>query len=325
MGVATKHQPKNTNMKTNSKLAVAFLAAASSIAASAADAPAPAVTFSGYAVVTGSIVKDSGAASVSDLDLTAAKFGVNAKLASNVSAYASLYYNGTDADLLDAYVTFDAGSGLTITAGNFLSYMGYEAFDAINMTQISYANGGLLGGPVPAYHTGVKVDYTAGVHGIGAAVVDSIYGPTLFNGDGDYTTKGLEAYYTYKGIKDTQIWLGGLQDNDNGGAVYDLWVSYALSKTDSIGAEYLVKESDGYNWLLAYTKAVDSKISVTARLSGESSDVQDAKFVKYTISPSYAFTDKFTVRAEVSYTDFSGAGATTTGSTFYAIQSLFKF
>jgi len=266
-------------MKTNSKLAVAFLAAASSIAASAADAPAPAVTFSGYAVVTGSISKDSGAASVSDLDLTAAKFGVNAKLASNVSAYASLYYNGTDADLLDAYVTFDAGSGLTITAGNFLSYMGYEAFDAVNMTQISYANGGLLGGPVPAYHTGVKVDYTAGVHGIGAAVVDSIYGPTLFNGDGDYTTKGLEAYYTYKGIKDTQIWLGGLQDNDNGGAVYDLWVSYALSKTDSIGAEYLVKESDGYNWLLAYTKAVDSKISVTARLSGESSDVQDAKFV----------------------------------------------
>jgi hypothetical protein len=325
MGLATKHQPKNTTMKTNTKLAVAFLAAASSIAAQAADAPAPAVTFSGYAAVTGSITKDSGASSVSDLDLTAAKFGVTAKLASNVSAYASLYYNGTDADLLDAYVTFDAGSGLTITAGNFLSYMGYEAFDAINMAQISYANGGLLGGPVPAYHTGLKVDYVTGNHGLGAAVVDSIYGSTLFNGDGDYTKKGLEAYYTYKGIKDTQIWLGGLQDNDNGGAVYDLWVSYALSKTDSIGAEYLVKESDGYNWLLAYTKGIDSKLSVTARLSGEDSSVADAKFVKYTLSPSYAFTDKFSVRAEVSYTDYSGAGATTSSSTFYAIQSLFKF
>jgi hypothetical protein len=314
-------------MKTNTKLAVAFLAAASSIAASAADAPAPtpAVTFSGYAVVTGSITKDSGAASVSDLDLTAAKFGVTAKLASNVSAYASLYYNGTDADLLDAYVTVDAGSGLTITAGNFLSYMGYEAFDPINMAQISYANGGLLGGPVPAYHTGVKVDYVTGNHGLGAAVVDSIYGSTLFNGDGSYTKKGLEAYYTYKGIKDTQIWVGGLQDNDNGGAVYDLWVSYALNKTDSLGAEYLVKESDGYNWLLAYTKGIDSKLSVTARLSGESSDVQNAKFVKYTVSPSYAFTDKFTVRAEVSYTDYSGAGASTSNSTFYAIQSLYKF
>ena len=316
-------------MKTNTKLAVAFLAAASSIAAQAADAPAPAVTFSGYAVVTGSVTKDSGKKSIDDLDLSAAKFGVNAKLASNVSAYASLYYNGTDADLLDAYVTFDAGSGLTITAGKFLSYMGYEAFDAINMSQISYANGGLLGGPVPAYHTGVKVDYTAGVHGIGAAVVDSIYGDTLFKGDGDYTKKGLEAYYTYKGIKDTQIWLGGLQDNDGGGAVYDLWVSYALNKTDSIGAEYLVKESDGYNWLLAYTKGIDSKLSVTARLSGESSSKADAnsvagaKFVKYTLPPSYAFTDKFTVRAEVSYQD--NGGKATGSSTFYALQSLYKF
>ena len=86
-----------------------------------------------------------------------------------------------------------------------------------------------------------------------------------------------------------------------------------------------MKESDGYNWLLAYTKAVDSKISVTARLSGESSDVQDASFVKYTLSPSYAFTDKFSVRGEVSYVDYSGAGAPAPSSTFYAIQSLFKF
>jgi len=327
MGLATKHPPKNTTMKTNTKLAVAFLAAASSIAASAADAPAPAVTFSGYAVVTGSISKDSGAKSVDDFDLSAAKFGVNAKLASNVTAYASLYYSGSSstADLLDAYVTFDAGSGLTLTAGKFLSYMGYEAFDPINMAQISYANGSLLNGPVPAYHTGLKLDYTVGNHGVGAAVVDSIYGATAFKGDGDYSKKGLEAYYTYKGIKDTQIWLGGHQDNDNGGAVYDLWVSYAVNKTDSIGAEYLVKESDGYNWLLAYTKGIDSKLSVTARLSGEDSSVADAKFVKYTLSPSYAFTDKFSVRAEVSYTDYSGAGATTSSSTFYAIQSLFKF
>ncbi len=314
-------------MKTHTKLAVAFLAAASSIAVQAADAPAapPAVTFNGYAVVTGTILKHAGAASESNLDLTAAKFGVTAKLASNVSAYASLYYNGTVADLLDAYVAFDAGSGVTITAGNFLSYMGYEAFDAINMAQISYANGEHLGGPVPCYHTGIKIDYVTGDHGIGAAIVDSVYGSSLFNGDGDYTKKGLEAYYTYKGIKDTQIWLGGLQDNDNGGAVYDLWVSHALSKTESLGAEYLVKESDGYNWLLAYTKSIDTKLSYTARLSGESSTVTDAKFVKYTLSPSYAFTDKFTVRAEVSYFDYSGAGAPAASATCVAIQSLFKF
>ena len=263
--------------------------------------------------------------------LDAVKLGLEATQG-NFSGYASLFYSpntdansfagGSEAGILDAYVSYTAGA-FKITGGKYLSYLGYEAFDTVNMTQLTYANS--TTGGVPAYHTGVKVDYVTGNHGLGAAVVDSIYGSTLFNGDGSYTSKGLEAYYTYKGIKDTQIWLGGLQDNDNGGAVYDLWVSYALNKTDSLGAEYLVKESDGYNWLLAYTKGIDSKLSVTARLSGESSDVADAKFVKYTLSPSYAFTDKFTVRAEVSYTDYSGAGASTSNSTFYAIQSLFKF
>lgn len=328
MGDAQSEMHPNHNIHTmlpDTKITAALLLAASSLALQAAEEPAPAVTFNGYAVVTGKITKDSGAKAVEDLDLSHATFGVKAKLASNVTATASLHYRNSEADLLDAYLKYDAGSGLTITAGNFLSYLGYEAFDPINLTQISNANRDLLGFPVPAYHTGVKADYVSGVHGFGAAVVDSIYGPTIFNGDGDFTKKGLEGYYTYKGIKDTKIFLGALQDNDNGGAVYDLWVSHALSPTDSVGAEYLVKESDGYNWLLVYNKAIDSKISLTARLSGESSDVAAAKYLKYTVCPSYAFTDKFTVRAEVSYIDYSGAGAPTTGTTFYAVQSLYKF
>src|SRR6185369_9628725 len=41
--------------------------------------------------------------------------------------------------VLDAYVTYDAGGGTTITAGKFLSYMGYEAFDPVNMNQITYS------------------------------------------------------------------------------------------------------------------------------------------------------------------------------------------
>ena len=45
--------------------------------------------------------------------------------------------------------------------------------------------------------------------------------------------------------------------------------------------------------------------------------------MKYTIAPSYAFTEKFTVRAEISYIDYSGVPVSS--STFYAIQSLFKF
>jgi hypothetical protein len=313
-------------MKLTHKLAAGFLAAASTFSALAADAaPAPAVTFNGYAVMTGSATKESGAATSSSLDLTAAKFGVTGKFGT-VTGYASLYYSGAKTDLLDAYFTVDAGSGLSITGGKFLSYMGYEAFDPINMDQISYANGDLLGGPVPAYHTGVKFDVTKGDSSFGAALVDSIYsvgGP--FKGDGDFKKPGIEAYYTYKGIKDVQLWFGGLQDTDGNGAVYDFWATYAVNKTDTIGVEYLKKESDGYNWLLSYKTPLSAKVTLTSRISGESSSVADAKFTKFTLSPAYTVNDNLTVRAEVSYYDYSGAGAPTSSKTFFAVQSLLKF
>ena len=47
--------------------------------------------------------------------------------------------------VLDAYATYDAGNGVTVTAGKFLSYKGYESFYAGSMDQISYANGDFLG------------------------------------------------------------------------------------------------------------------------------------------------------------------------------------
>ena len=319
----TQHHP----MKKSLPFATAFLLAAAG--AVAAETP-PAVTFDGYVVVTGSVQDTAGAATDSALDVTHAKFGIKAQLAPTVTAYASMFYRSAfdKADLLDAYVAYEPDAGLKITVGNFLSYLGYEAFDPINLTQISNANRDLLGFPVPAYHTGLKVDYTFGNHRVGGAVVDSLYGTsqsTIFSGDGDFTDKGLEAYYTYKGIKDTQVWVGAGQDNDGGGAVYDVWVSHALSSTDTVAAEYLVDESDGYNWLLVYVKAIDSKLSLTSRLSGETSNTTDTKYVKYTLAPSYAFTPKLTVRAEISFLDYSGSGATASSSTFYAVQSLYRF
>ena len=77
-----------------------------------------------------------------------------------VSAYGSVLYlpaagSTNEAGLLDAYATFDAGNGLKLTGGKFLSYLGYEAFDAPNMAQLTY---GYTIFAVPAYHSGAKLD-----------------------------------------------------------------------------------------------------------------------------------------------------------------------
>jgi hypothetical protein len=307
-------------MNTHSKIAAAFLVAASSLIAQAADAPAPAVTFDGYAVATADYTSTTGA-STSTAALSAAKFGANGKFGA-VTGYASLFYDGTKTDVLDAYFTVDAGGGLTVTAGKFLSYMGFEAFDAPNMSQISYANTQLS--PIPAYHTGVKLDYVAATYGTGVAVVDSIYkglGQGVYKGDGDLTKPGLEAYFTYKGIKDTTIWFGVADEVSTKKAFYDLWASYALSKTDSVSAEYIKIESEGSLWLLAYTKALNTKWSLTSRVSGDSPTAGQSN-TKYTLSPSYTLNDHFIVRAEASYVSSYG---TTPSSTYLAVQSIFKF
>jgi len=306
-------------MNTHSKIAAAFLVAASSLAAQAADAPAPAVTFDGYAVATADYTSTTGA-STSTAALNAAKFGATGKFGT-VTGYASLFYNGTTTNVLDAYFTVDAGGGLTVTAGKFLSYMGYEAFDIPNMAQVTYAYNKGDGSadqfnPVPAYHTGVKVDYATPTYGAGFAVVDSLYG--LNN---NLKKVGLEAYFTYKGIKDTTIWFGVADDTENSAVFYDLWASYALSKTDSVAFEYIKAESVGTEGLIAYTKALNAKWSLTSRVSA-CSPVAGENNTKYTVSPSYTVNDHFIVRGELSYTSSYN---TTPSATYLAVQSIFKF
>lgn len=300
-------------MNTHSKIAAAFLVAASSLIAQAADAPAPAVTFDGYAVLTA--VSETGKTNTADL--SAAKVGATAKVGA-ATTYVSLYYDGTTTNVLDAYAAFDTGSGVTITVGKFLSYMGYEAFDVPNMAQISYAQAIAT---IPAYHTGVKLDYNAASYSTGIAVVDSVFGPNVFKGDYDTSKLGYEAYFSYKGIKDTTIWFGVADEVATKTAFYDLWISYALNKTDSLGAEVVKVESGSTYWLLAYTKGLNDKWSVTGRVSAEDPATGSSN-TKYTLSPSYKLNDHFTARAEVSYIPAVGA---TKSSTFLAAQTIYKF
>ena len=116
--------------------------------------------------------------------------------------------------VLDAYAAYDAGGGITVTGGKFLSYMGYESFYPANMDQVSYANGDFLA-PIPGYHTAVMIDYADKVQGVGIAVLDSVYSPfggTRGNGELKHNA-GLQAYYTHTGITNLTLWAGLAYDS----------------------------------------------------------------------------------------------------------------
>ncbi len=306
------------------------------------------VTLSGYAVGAYMNYKASGATSVDSLfdaskpipgggdsNDVLTKFTFNLK---PVTGVISLNYfpnvgGNSEFTVLDAYATYDAGGGVTVTAGKFLSYLGYESFYPASMDQISYADGDFLA-PIPGYHSGVKIDYADKVQGVGVAVVDSVYSPFGgTRGDGELKhNAGLEAYYTYTGITDVTLWAGLAYDAKGGFETHavttlDFWASYQATKALRLAAEFVSKDggvgAKGTNWIVFANYTSSDKVSTTFRVSGEEMSSGGPKFTKYTVCPAYALTSSLTVRAEYSYYSYSNYW--TDSASFFGVQGVFKF
>ena len=292
-----------------------------------------------------------------DVDAAKLLFDLNYK---PVSGVVSFYYQPNQrADILDAYATYDAGNGITVSGGKFLTWLGYEAFDATNMYQISYANNDFLGA-IPSYHSGVRVEYSDQDYGAGIAVVDSIYSNgNYLKGDGELRyNQGFEAYFTYKGIKDITPWSGIAYESQRTNELHypnmpaivtlDFWASYQMDKDTLIAAEFAHKNGDargdrGYNWLFLTNRTFSEKFSTAFRVSGEhvnsyrvsnTAIVQLPNFTKFTVAPAYNVTANLIVRGEISYYNYAnygyndyerGLSLNLNHSTYVGVQAIFKF
>lgn len=308
-------------------------------------APAPAATsdwlkVSGYAAAAYTYTDvDDGPNSHTFVDggpeLDVVKVGFTATQGP-VALYASLFYTpgftavgDTEAGILDAYLSYKVGD-FTITGGKYLSWMGYEAFDTVNMTQLTYANSGV--GAVPAYHSGIKVDYATDTFGAGFNVSDSIRGGNGFwTGDEDLGNGlGYEGYVVYKGIQKLTLWAGFAFDQTDGlpdYSTYDVWASYDLSPKLTIAGEVAYNNNSGSTsgvQGLAFLKyAFTDKFSTVFRFGFDDVEAgagSNPDQYKYTISPTYVFNEHFLMRAEVSYID-----SDVTDSLFSGVQALLKF
>ena len=235
----------------------------------------------------------------------AVKFGVLGT-AGQLSAYGSILYlpgAANEAGLLDAYATYNTGTGLKITGGKFLSYLGFEAFDAVNMTQLTYGSTIFA---VPAYHTGAKVDFSGKTFSVGVAAVDSIYsGPRgFFEGDREYgDDMGFEAMFSYTGIQNLTVFAGVALEDTYGAAddlfIFDLWLSYAVNDNLTLSAEYDTQNDYMNGWLGQVGYKFSDKFSTIFRISGVEWDAGGSDS-KYTVAPTYTLNANFALRAEFS-------------------------
>lgn len=336
-------------MNTRLQFAAA-LSVAAALSASADIKVNETLTVSGYAVGSYEYVSTdpgadydtlfNGGKSTPSADALKTMFSVNYK---PVVANVSLFYipniptavMRNELSVLDAFVTYDAGGGLTVTGGKFLSYLGYEAFDPVNMNQITYGavTVGTLSA-IPGYHTGLKVDYADKAIGYGFGVVDSVYSPFgIDKGDGELRSNaGFEGYITSNGLGDLKLWAGFAYDtkgNFQASKVLtlDFWGEYALSKQTKVALEYCHKDggefSKGWTWLAYLNYAFTPSVSAVFRVSGEKLQAKTAgsDFTQYTVGPSFKINDNFAVRTEYSYYDYDNG----TSKSLFGVQGVFRF
>jgi len=324
-------------INTTSKLSATVTALLALTASTFADMKVnDSLSFSGY--LTGTIsntVTDSVQDSFFDID----SFKLSAMAKSDkLSGVVSLHsFDSKDPVLLDAYATYTTAGGTAVTAGNFLSYLGFEAFDFPNMLQISYAN--TLGAFIPAYHSGVKFDYSSeGVSG-GFAVLDSVYGPSYYKGDGTLNNgAGYEGYLKFtqgnSALFMAVAYDEGVAGGDNTRTTYDIWGQTKAGNT-TLAAEYCyssydagAKTANGYFWLLLAMQPLSDTWSVTAHLSGGEDEnlaisTSTPTFTKATLSPSVTITKNLGVLFEYSYIKYKNFSADK--AHYFAAQAVFKF
>ena len=230
-------------------------------------------------------------------------------------------YGGGD-NLEEAYITYDFGNGLSVTMGRMLTYMGFEAFDAPAMYQMTYA-----------YDVAYAADQALAVPtGLGPQdIYDSYdYGASVDYGTDAFSVglwssleegAGYEIALAFTGVENftaKAIW------SDFGDATSDpyekstFWVSYQMGPT-LLAAEVAESDQttggddiDGVMVMANY--AINDAAALTLRYSEQEITTQAGVIEydgsKFTISPSYMFTDSFVGLLEYSSYDGDITSAT---------------
>tara|TARA_B110000008_G_C16967130_1_gene562503 strand:- start:683 stop:1753 length:1071 start_codon:yes stop_codon:yes gene_type:complete len=205
-------------------------------------------------------------------------------------------------------ITYAASDSVSFTAGNMLTYQGFETYDATGLYQFSYQG---IDGPVysAGYAFGSSVDYSTDAYSLGFWV-----------GEGSGDEGSFEYFVKYTGVEGLTV-VGVIAD-DGGYDTQNVWASYDYNAF-TFAAEYTATsvddnsgDTDAYMALVYYSMG---DAGLTLRYSGGEDAGED--FDKFTVSPSYAFSDSVFGLLEYSVVDVDGKAE----DTQLAAELIFSF
>jgi hypothetical protein len=199
------------------------------------------------------------------------------------SAVAELSFGASDVEWETVTISYQYSDTLSFTFGNILSYQGFETYDATGLYQFSYAGDTSNGRSGVLYSAGYAVGASAD-----GSMGDIDYG--VWIGDTDSSTASFEYLLAYNGIENLTVKF--IYADDPSYETVNAWASYdygdftfaveTVSTEDGAGDDVL----DIQTALIYYSMG---NAGLTVRFTDGDYDGTD--FEKFTISPSYAFSD----------------------------------
>jgi hypothetical protein len=191
-------------------------------------------------------------------------------------------------------ITYAYSDELSFTLGNILSYQGFETYDATGLFQYSY----LGDGPVysAAYAYGASADYVAEDYALGLWIGEA---------DDSLSYEFLAAFTGIDGLTAKFIYA-----DDPGYETVNFWASYDIDAF-TFAVEYVQTDYADDSELEAYMALVYYSFGdagITLRYSDVDYDGTD--YEKFTISPSYSFSDNVFGLLEASFVEFGGESTT---------------
>lgn len=225
-------------------------------------------------------------------------------------------------DVEQAFITYDFGSGSSLRAGKFLSYMGWETAEPTGLYQFSYA----YGSTIPGYQDGIAYDYSADWGSFGISLLDSVY-----NADDEISTSagggqyGIETKIVLTPTEGLTLFLGyalDAMDVGDDAELINFWTSYEWD-ISTVAFEYnMYSDGDDIDqFLLMYSAAISDAGTITARYSQQFAPLETDDFTKATLAYLHAVNDNLTLVFEYSLTDYEIGGE----ANEFAIEALFTF
>jgi hypothetical protein len=284
---------------------------------------------------------DDGGTDMEDFELKQADFDLlisTDKIKSEVHVASA----GGGTAVEQAFLTLDLGGGLSVTGGKFLSALGFEGDEQYMLYQQSLAyNFGSSAAGDSNYQglgqnaqQGARATYDMDNLSASLAIVDQAFSSSGTAGDAD--DFGFEASLSYNAMEGLTVAVGTAQD-DEGAAMgvdnlYNIWAQYEGIDNLILAAEYNNYENyeeDAYSWLIMGNYSFGNSLAATLRYSQAEEDMNSAganyKAEKFTLSPSYQFTENLLGVIEYSTGEYEVAGGAGVDVDFFAVEALFTF